>query len=103
MPKEFGDLQVIPGGRDPLDNLEPSLATTDVAPALRTALVAKPGGQGTVQVRAPGSPTTFPIHTIEWDCARLMDGSRSNAQIAGAMGKRGVPVTPEMVAKLVKE
>jgi hypothetical protein len=55
-----------------------------------------------VIVRAP-SGREFQIYLVEWQLARLMDGSRSLPQLLEEARKLGVAPTPEQMASLIRQ
>ncbi|MBI5510817.1 MAG: hypothetical protein HY903_18815, partial [Deltaproteobacteria bacterium] len=85
-----------------VNKLQAQAATHD-RPLLRRDLVVEPGQRGTVSVRAPDALCAFQIYDIEWECARLMDGSRTTQQIVAEMAKKGTTVTPEMMRSVIRD
>jgi len=72
-------------------------------PALRDDLVVTQERAGVVIVRTPESQFSFPIYDLEWRAAQWMDGTRDATELAGALTKIGVSVTPELVSSFIRE
>jgi hypothetical protein len=78
-------------------------ATSGPRLRLRADLIVGPAVSGKLPVRAPESPTFFSIYDIEWQIAKLLDGSRGIGELTSEIARRGLGATPQAVRAFVRE
>ena len=102
-------LRVVPPSKNLREeDIDSAVATVESSPQmgnlkLRSDLLTAEGPPGQIRVRAPESSTWFSIYDMEWRIAKVLDGTRSLAEIARDMARFGMAADPKLVRSFARE